>query len=71
MLGQSDVTEARMIDQALVASSPRSGVYRFGCRRSFEDAEKRAGSEEDALPGSFERPVWASFEPISADASPL
>lgn len=35
MLGQSDVTEARMINQALVESSPGDGVMGFGCGHSF------------------------------------
>jgi len=52
MFGQSDVTKARMIDQALVVSSPWSGVIGFGCRH-LRVPNSDAGSEEDALPASF------------------
>jgi len=52
MLGQSDVSKARMIDQALVVSSPRSDVNRFGCDALWV-LDSNAGSEEDALPELF------------------
>ncbi len=52
MLGQSDVIEARVIDQALVVSSPRDGVTGsdVGTRWGVDGG---IGSEEDALPVSF------------------
>jgi hypothetical protein len=54
LLGQSDVSEARAIDQALVESSPRSGVIRLGCRHPMSGVLlNRNGSEEDARPIGF------------------
>jgi len=52
LLGQSDVTKARMIDQALVVSSPWDAVMGSDVDTRWVSTSD-IGSEEDALPVSF------------------
>ena len=52
MLGQFDVTKARVIDQALVVSSPWDAVIGSDVGHPL-GVNSGIGSEEDALPVSF------------------
>lgn len=72
MLGQSDVTEARVIDQALVVSSPRSGVMRFGCRHPLLGVEKRHRQRRGRASGNVrETSLGIIWTDISRRIAPL